>query len=221
MSTDQHTVSRPFAAEILNVSLRTLDRYAKKDTISSVRRGRQLYFSEEELLNFKAQLLAEQQLEQVKAKRELREEIRPRSSHREFHDIHEAQVMEQDGDGDDAEFAGIRNSLLKRDPEVAIYKGLYEKGEGELKEARQKLEMANYQVGKLEAQVKSMVPLIAFKKQKQELLQLSEENRLKQDDIAQLEKQVRMEQFVKKLYAVFLFVMMGLLPLLMILRLFA
>lgn len=221
---DEHlySVPRKFAAELLNVSLRTLDRYSKRNTISSLRRGRELFFNEQEILDFKAQILAKEQFEQVH-KRKLEKSV-SKPSTREFADVEEAQVLEQKSkrgeeyDDLDAGFASIRDSLLRRSPEESIFKALFEKAEGELHVIRQKLEAAHYQIGKLESEVQSMVPMIEFKKQKQELLTLAEENRFKLEDIAELERQVKVEKFVKKLYAVFLFVMMATLPFLMILR---
>ena len=70
MAEDNFTVSRQFAAEILNVSVRTLDRYSKKDKITSSRRGRKLFFDEKELLDFKAKIMAEEQYEQIQRSRE-------------------------------------------------------------------------------------------------------------------------------------------------------
>lgn len=222
---DEHlyTVPRRFAAELLNMSLRTLDRYSKRDTISSMRRGRELYFNEQEILDFKAQILAKEQFETIQ---KTRANTQTKKHTSDFADVEEAQVFEQRKsrgeeetyDDLDAGFANIRDSLLRRSPEESIFKALFEKAEEELKNLRQKLEGAHYQIGKLEAEVKSMVPLIEFKKQKQELLTLSEENRFKQQDIAELEKQLKIEHFVKKVYAIFLFGMMAMLPLLLILR---
>jgi len=225
---ETYTVPRRFAAEILNVSMRTLDRYNRKEKISALRRGRQLFFNEKELLDFKAQILAQQEYEEVQKRRQApKTDPKPyfQPPQREFQDIERAQVIEQesrevDPDLVDADYAEIRDSLLRRSPEENIFKNLYKKTSGELKEVQTKLEMANYQVGKLETQVKSMVPLLDFKKQKHELLSLAEENRYKQYDINDLERQVKIEQFVKKIYAAFLYFMVALLPLLLILRLF-
>lgn len=234
MEDQQYIVSRQFAAEILNVSIRTLDRYAKSDKITSMRRGRQLFFSEKELLDYKARQMAQEELEQVhKARRRRAEEGRRRAreplrraqnvQNKDFVDVEEAHILEQEGSYDDLDvgFADIKDSLLRRSPEESIYRSLFKKAELELKNLRQKLDVANYQVGKLGAQVASMVPLIEFKKQKHELLELSEENREKGNDIAQLEQQIKIEQWVKRIYAAFLFFMMGLMPLLVILRLFS
>lgn len=228
MDETNYTVPRKFAAEILNISMRTLDRYGRKDKISSLRRGRQLFFNEKELLDFKAKILVQQQYEQVQLKRQqkknVRSQIYQKPPAREFEDLERAHIVEQnyeEGDFDpiDGDFAEIRDSLLRRSPEESIYKKLYEKTDGELKDAQSKLEMANYQVGKLESQVRTMVPLIEFKKQKQELLSLAEENRFKDKDIDELERQVKIEQFAKTLYAAFLYFMVALMPILLILRL--
>ena len=232
MDHQQYHVSRQFAAEILNVSVRTLDRYSKSDKISSVRRGRQLFFSEQELLDFKAKQMAQQELEEVQKARLQRHRERPSTSRRrssvssrkrEFADVEKAQVLEQEGDFDDvdAAFADIRDSMLRRSPDESIFRSLYKKAEHELKELRGKLEMANYRVGNLEAQISSMVPQIEFKKQRQELLELAQENRSKSHEMAELESQLQLERWVKRIYGGFLFFMMGLFPLLVILRLFA
>jgi chromosome segregation ATPase len=237
MAEVSHSVTRQFAAEILNVSVRTLDRYSKVDKISSMRRGRQLFFNEQELLDFKAKQLAQQQLQEVQEKRHSRQQTKNvkraksrakkvTSRQAEFADVEAAQVMEQDDleeayDDIDAGFAEIRDSMLRRSPEEGIYRSLYKKAEVELKGVREKLEMANYQVGRLESQLTSSVPQLEFKRQKQELLELAQENREKTSDITVLEQQFRIERWVKRLYAGFLFFMMGLIPLLVILRLFA
>jgi len=223
---DEHlyTVPRKYAAELLNVSLRTLDRHSKKNTIRSLRRGRELFFSEQEILDFKAQILAKEQFEMIHRKKE----VSQKKPVREFSDVEKAQVVEQKSgrgvteeyDDLDAGFANIRDSLLRRSPEESIFKALFQKAEEELGSLRQKLEAAHYQIGKLEAEVKSMVPQLEFKKQKQEMLALAEENRFKQQDISTLEQQVKVEQFMKKVYAVFLFFMMATMPFLIILRWF-
>ena len=241
MTTDNYTVTRRFAADILNVSLRTLDRQVRKGNISSMRRGRELFFNESNLLQFKARILAKEQYEQMqslKASRGAKDNFQGRQKQtnqktREFVDVQEAQVMEQSRveeedldlsggyDELDAGFAKIRDNMLRRSPEERIYKALHAKTEEELKVTRQKLELANYKIGTLESQVNSMVPLIEFRRQKQELLALAEESRCKDKDIVGLENQVKIEQFVKKAYAVFLFFMMIIIPLLVILRLFS
>lgn len=224
MSDQIHTVNRRFAADILNVSLRTLDRYVKKNSISASRRGRELYFGEQELLDFKAKLLAQAEFEQMQAKRFRKEQV----SKTEFADVAHAQVLEQTPhleEGTPVRSEAMRPALKKEkgteNPEEGIYKDLYEKTDHELHVTREKLQVANYHIGKLEAQVKSMVPQIEFKKQHQELLSLAQESRHKTEDIAELEKQLKIEQVVKKIYAVFLFFMMALLPMLVILRLVA
>jgi len=83
------------------------------------------------------------------------------------------------------------------------------------------LEIAQFKVETLENQVKTMVPQLEFKKQHQELLTLAAENRVKQEGIRNLERQLSIEQFAKRIYAAFLLFMVSLIPLLLILRLVA
>lgn len=223
MSDQIHTVNRRFAADILNVSLRTLDRYVKKNAITASRRGRELYFGEQELLDFKAKLLAQAEFERMQANKFRKEH----PAKTEFADVAQAQVMEQSPHFEEQSTAPEQlQTTPKRakggqDLEEGLYKNLYEKTDQELHVTREKLQVANYHIGKLEAQVKSMVPQIEYKKQHQELLTLAQESRHKAEDIAELEKQLKIEQVVKKIYAVFLFFMMALLPMLVILRLVA
>ena len=224
MNDQPHTVNRRFAADILNVSLRTLDRYVKKNSISASRRGRELYFGEQELLDFKAKLLAQAEFERMQANKLRREQ----PSKSEFADVAQAQVIEQTHQPEEPHYSHEKHDLnpLKKSVESeggenTIYKTLYEKTGQELHVTREKLQVANYHIGKLEAQVKSMVPQIEYKKQHQELLTLAQESRHKTEDISELEKQLKIEQVVKKIYAVFLFFMMALLPMLVILRLVA
>ena len=229
MAQDDFSVSRSFAAEILNVSLRTLDRYNKTEKISSVRRGRELFFSEKELLDFKAKAMAAEEYEKVQKARQnpsqptKSQKSAPQQARSDFHEVHEAQVLEQSPYDDDLDkgFAEIRDTMLRRSPDEEIYKDLYDKTETELRETRQRLETAHYRIGQLESELKTMVPQLEYKKQHQELLQLASENRQQQDNILGLERQIAIEQFAKRVYAGFLITMVALMPLLLILRLVA
>lgn len=232
---DNYTVPRLFAAEILNVSVRTLDRYAKKDKISSTRRGRQLFFSEKELLDFKAKQLAQEQMEQVH-KRRHRDEKTANNQHKhqtsgqrknvqssDFVEVEKAQQHEQSTEHGEVDgvFAEIKDSMLRRSPEESIYRGLYHKAEGEMKDLQKQLTVANYQVGKLEAQLNLMVPQLEYKKQQKALDTLQLEHKVTNEKVHHLESELKMERWVKRIYGAFLFIMTALMPLLLILRLFA
>jgi|CXWL01.1.fsa_nt_gi DNA-binding transcriptional MerR regulator len=203
-------VNRPFAAEILNVSLRTLDRYAKRNMISSIRRGRELYFLEADLLDFKAKLLARQGFQEVKTQKKPRTE----SISSDFPEVTKAQAREQEQEST----PDVMTVTEKKTADESPYKELYEKTDGELKMTREQLQVANYRIGSLEGQMKSMVPLIEYKKQRQEMLSLAEDNSVKQKNLVHLEQQVTMERFVKKIYMAFLLAMMIIVPLLAILQ---
>lgn len=224
INSDQYEVGRQFAAEILNVSVRTLDRYTKKKKISSVRRGRQLFFSEEELLNFKGQLLAKEMGKQRAAQKKqstAKGHVFNAPRQDDFVDVQKAQAREQSS-------VVESNHVSNEQPESAmsteehfeqvVYKKLYEESEVDNKELRKKVEGANYRIGQLEAQVNSMIPMVEYKKQKDELLLLAEENQFKQEDIKRLESNLKIEQFAKKIYAGLLWGMLCLIPILLIIR---
>ncbi len=215
MSAEQNSsaklLDRSEAAEILASSVRTIDRLIKKGAISGVRSGRDLFVVEESLLKFQAE----------GKNRKGRPPKAPRSFAPDFAEVHHAQVVEQSMPVEEekaSQQTPTESYPIGYHLEQGIYKKLFEDSESELKNARQKLEMAHYRVGSLEAQVKSMVPLVEFKKQKEVILTLVAENKTKKKDLQQLQKKLAMEQFVKKLYAGFLFLMMALVPLLLILR---
>ncbi len=226
MPKKDYSVSRFDAAELLDVSLRTLDRYTKTDKISAARRGRSLYFDESELMSFKAEYVVKNQMIQKKrkAKSKAKKQSKPASRQEDgFADVGRAQAREQedivaDVDIIDPDFAVIRDELLRRSPEESIFKTLYKKAEVELDTLRKQLNTANYRVGQLEAQVKSMVPLLSFKKQKQKLLSLTEEKLKQEQQISALEQQINVERFAKKVYGVFLWFMSALIPLILVLR---
>lgn len=232
--TSSKLLDRDEAAQILNVSVRTIDRWIKKGSISYARKGRDLFVREDSLQKFlssqekKGKTQTEfPQVEAAQRKEQEKNQVITEAvqiEHSGTEPLKETSIHTPDAyqfRDLDRGFAEIKDRLLRRSPEESIYKGLYEKNEEELNVARGKLDIAHHRIGTLEAQVKSMVPLIEYRKQKEELLALAEENRFKQKDIQDLEKRVQIEQFVKKIYAGFLFIMMGILPLLIILRLWA
>lgn len=211
MTDSSHTILRKSAAEILDISLRTLDRYVRKNNLTAVRRGRELYFEGKEIMKLKA---------------ELKGNTKEASQNSDFDEVEKARKKEEAEamaaeplDELDVGFAKIRDELLRRSPEEGIFKALFEKNDQELKETRKKLDMATFRLGSLEAQLKSMVPLIEYRKKKEELLQLADRASIQQKDLKTLHDKLKSEILIRRIYAGFLFFMMGLLPLLLILRL--
>lgn len=204
--TKNYNVTRQFASEILNISLRTLDRYAKKKNISSVRRGRQLYFLEDELLSFKTQLMEEESTK-----------IKSQTPKKEFPEVEQAQAREQMVSTVESVSEFERNS--EQGFENKIYKSLYEESALQVKELQKKCDTATYHIGQLEAQLKTMVPLLEYTKKGDEIRQLAEENSTRAKTITHLEKSIKVEQMAKRVYAAFLWGICCLIPLLLILRL--
>jgi DNA-binding transcriptional MerR regulator len=211
-----YNISRAFAAEILNVSLRTLDRYAKKKTVSSVRRGRQLFFSEDELLSYKADLIAREDLmikrEQVQGMEEARRD--------DFVEVQQAQQREQTfhsrqpepvnirsvrtgvegeqmsgaedqiGIQDDPILGTLSRKIMSSSPELAVYKQMYVDAKTELKQMRDQLYLAHQRVGQLEIELKGRAPLLEYKKQQQEVMMLTEKTTEQEEKIATFKRKM-------------------------------
>jgi hypothetical protein len=123
----EYGVPRTFAADILNVSMRTLDRYVRRKKITSVRRGRQLYFSEQELLTLKAEQIAEDSLREQEMIRErdrrdrrqrdaMRQQDRTWGSHGgEFVEVEEAQIRERESAKDVGSSDHVADSMAERE----------------------------------------------------------------------------------------------------------
>lgn len=223
-----HTITRKSAADMLAVSARTLDRYVRKKSLTTLRRGRELYFDGKEVIKLKAEL----QNGMNKGERGLKVEKEAHGN--DFIEVKKAREKEQEETHTHAEvvhqkaeplddldigFAKIRDELLRRSPEEGIYKVLFEKVDAEHKDTRKKLDMATFKLGSLEAQVKSMVPLIQYRKKNDEALQLAEQTGKQHKTLKILEKKLQGEIWIKRIYAGFLFIMTALIPLLLILRL--
>jgi hypothetical protein len=248
---NSHTITRKSAADILTVSLRTLDRYVRRKSLTTMRRGRELYFDGKEITTMKAELEKAIKAHEKAWKRELPEDFIEIEKARQKEQacpepnrradlIPEAEVIEEKVreredlkkhkpgkswqstaeplDDLDIGFAKIRDELLRRSPEEGIYKVLFEKVDAEHKDTRKKLDMATFRLGTLEAQIKSMVPLIQYRKKNDEALALSERAASQQKDLKTLHQKLHAEMIVKRIYAAFLFFMTALIPLLLILR---
>ena len=198
--------SRKNAAEFLNISVKSFDRYIKKQGITPLRRKRELFFTHADLEKLGKLMKGNETMKHSHRWGDSQPEVVA------FPEVHQAQLVEQET---------TLASEKKLPAEERIYKALFEEAEGEMKEIRVKLDHATYRVGSLETQIKTMVPLLEFQKQKKELLQLSDENKTQKKNLKEIEKSLQIERFAKKIYAAFLFFMVTLLPLLVILRFFS
>ncbi len=207
------SVSRNEAAKILNVSTRTLDRYIRQRKISTVRRGRNLKFDLEELRRF------QQKKEAI---------LQPKFQKFGSFDMEEGELIEKinhiDSETtDDSEAAqeSVQTARIQSTETVehAIYRKLYEEASTELKKREELLQGANYRVGQLEAKLQNMVPLLEYRKQKEQTEKLAEEVTKKEKVCKALSENIRVETFNKKIYTILFFMSLGLFPILLTIHL--
>jgi hypothetical protein len=77
-----------------------------------------------------------------------------------------------------------------------IYEKLYSEAQTELKEARQRLEGANYRVGELEAKLKSTIPLLEYEKAQKEnkrLISTVSELEVSVSEISRTKQQIELQ----------------------------
>ncbi|MFA5820535.1 MAG: hypothetical protein WC873_00215 [Candidatus Gracilibacteria bacterium] len=95
-----------------------------------------------------------------------------------------------------------------------VYENLYGQLKEELNEKQERLEMANYRVGQLEAQVRNSVPMLEYHRQNQEREKL--ETTLKseiEDGLTKLKRLVNELKYEKLSKRLFLVILVGLLAL--------
>ena len=127
-------ITRAQAAKLLNVSVRTVDRYIRSGKLSSHKINRDIWLNRKDVIELTSQ---------------------------ESPGLSTGQVSASEVDN----ISEIVHTLSTPSNEV-VFEKLYHQLQSELKEQRQRLEMANYRVGQLESQLKSSIPLIEHQKEK-------------------------------------------------------
>lgn len=200
-ASNSQLISRKEAADLLGISVRTIDRYIDKKLLNCKQKGRNVFLYEEEI-----QRLANEKIEV--------ESIEDSEIHLDI-DNNEAFLNESSKTSDAAIVAdsSIMNFDFKK--EAAVYKELYIDLKDDLKDAQKRLESANYRVGQLETQIKNTVPMIELSKKENEMdkkeADLREENIKKEQSIEVLEHQVQREKTLK-------LVLLGLLTILLLIE---
>jgi DNA-binding transcriptional MerR regulator len=211
-----NVIDRKQAAEMLNVSIRTIDRYIQKGTLQKEEINGRIFLRTRDL-----KPLLDQKKLQNKYLSELAEhepaspspapEERVSQSLEASYTDSEYQTTDEGGED--------------------IYKKLYEEVQEELKAKQERLEGANYRVGQLEGLLKESVPLLEYRK----VLAIEEEKRNELEDllrtfeqdnevlsqtveskiteIKQVSNKLEVERFNKKVFVIILVILFLLQPL--------
>lgn len=207
-------ITRKEAADLLEVSTRTIDRYIRSKKLAARKKGGNILLNEEELNNFKV------------AKFQRMHGASPKGSgrvHRHIDSTQEKPKTIVDGDtGEVEEEVPVENkAIAKKGAREQVFEELYDLSRREVREYHNKLEAANYRLGQLETQLKHSVPLLDYQEQTESLREQEElvNGKLKHQSqtIDTLEQEVKGERLNKNIYIGLLFGLLALQPLLWLL----
>lgn len=216
-----YDIDRKTASRLLKVSVRTVDRYLNSAKLSHERRDGRIWLDKKEIM-------------QLKARRRV-DRVDTESTPGVSMDKPDLVSVDMSIDSEGNTFHAVENEdgtievqevpkkgfqtarPHPRDDQLQVYKKLYEELQSELKEKEQRLEMANYRVGQLEARMKDSIPLLDYKRDLTN--EQAEKDRIRKDldaHIMELEMSMnnfREERFNKRIYLILLFILLLLQPL--------
>ncbi len=214
ISVPKFNLTRKDAADLLEVSTRTIDRYIRNKKLSARKKGGNILLCEEELSNLKVAKF--QNIHGVSPEG-------PGRVHRHVNSVKEAETI-IDGDTGLIEDA-ISEALNEESKSVTVkserenvFEELYDLSRREIREYHNKLEASNYRLGQLETQLKHSVPLLDYK-EKEEAIREQEDiiqNKVKRQEEAlnMMQQDVKGERLNKNIYIGLLFGLLALQPLL-------
>lgn len=199
-------LTRNEVAEKLNISIRTLDRYIRRGFFEIQRSDRNVWISEPSFEDY-----YEKNYHENSAKNEQNEEIS------EAETIPVTITTKQRPEPIELNPHEHGYSLAPAQIYQSLYEELKEKYDGQVK----RLEGAHYRVGQLEAQIKSMVPMIEFKKERKRLLLMDqkykEDLRGAQIELKKTNRLFETERLNKNVYITLVYALLGLQPVLWLL----
>ena len=186
-------VDRTEASKILKVSTRTVDRYMRKYGFKTRKDGRRVLIKRNDI----DKIIQEHIGRFIDIKdNNLDEILNKKESEEQTDNVSNLTVK-------DIKVEKVKKRAFKN-IEGEIYKELYDETKKELKEKQQRLEAATYRVGQLEAQVKNMVPMLAYSKKEKELkevyMSIDQKKKQSQEEIEKMEAKLRSERIAKWIY---------------------
>lgn len=198
-----YNLDRKTASRLLKVSIRTLDRYIKTQKLSSQENSGRIWLSRNEIRKFKDRRLSTTTVDNV-------DMSTPKMSI----------DMSMDTVVDTVDKVEVLEAKDKQNPsseENGIYKKLYFDVKEELNIKQERLEIANYRVGQLEAQLRSSIPMLEFHRDKyqndKEKQTLKEQIDGKEKEIKEVSSKVKIEKFNKRIILTILLFTLALQPL--------
>lgn len=213
-------IDRKIASRLLKVSMRTVDRYIRAKKLSIHEHDGRIWLNKSQILK----------LRDSKDSRQGVDMSTPKMS------IDKSVSIPVDMSIDNVHIVSTSDEPIKAQRRVItahpsdvngayneIYKKLFEELQVELKVKQERLEGANYRVGQLEALLKEAVPLLDHNRlllsERAEKQQLQKEHDQLQMKINHVHERLKDEKLSKRVFLIFLFIIMLLQPLWLILSL--
>ncbi len=213
VQSNKFTVTRSDAANLLEVSTRTVDRYIRSKVLSARKKGGNILLSEEELNNFKVSRFQNAHGASPDV---------PGRAHRHINNVDKILDSETFEMEEQAAPALVKQSApVQESAREKVFEELYDLSRREIREYHNKLEASNYRLGQLETQLKHSVPLLEFHEQSEVLREKEDmvggKMKHQQEAIEMLEVELKSEKLNKNIYIGLLFGLLALQPLLWLL----
>lgn len=211
-SKNQFNLSREAASKLLKISMRTLDRYIKLKKLSAQVINGRIWLNKKEIDTFKIKRIVNLDVDNIDM------------STLKLSTGLDVDNIDNGIDNVDKDDTTNKNSIdiltthkKKIFHDAKIYKELHDEIREELREKQERLEVANYRVGLLEAQLKNSIPMIEYHREKYEKKKTEEDlkNKLLEslDLIKKLYFKVRYHKFSKWIFIILLLIILLLQPL--------
>lgn len=192
--TNNYTIDRRAASRLLKVSMRTLDRYVKAKKLSTKIVDGRIWLNRDEVGGFrvaKGESIMVGKVDMSTSKMSIDDNV----------DI----------------VSPLSTTPRKERGGKALYKKLFQDLRDELHEKQERLEIANYRVGQLEAQIRNSIPLLEYHRETFERDKQSEakdiELREAHKTVKNVTTQLQYEKFNKRIFLSVLLVILSLQPL--------
>lgn len=211
--TQQYNLDRKAASRLLKISVRTVDRYIKKKVLTAQNVGGRIWLNKDEVDNIlgdKVNRYGAPYIPQYQS---------PTSD---TFDNESTLITSIDTTSDKTtENEQVLSTtqtrkIVNQSDTSHLYKNLYEEAKEELGEKAERLEIANYRVGQLEAQLKNSVPLLEYHRESAEK-KLKEAHLIEKIDqtskkMTYLLKKLKFEEYNKRLFLTILLIILALQP---------
>ena len=202
-----YNLSRESASRFLKVSIRTLDRYIRSKKVSTQIIDGRIWLNKEELEAFK---MGRGGVIRVDSGHVSTDRM---SMDDNVDNMDNVEVFSQDN----VQTMSGKSGRTRSQGSGEAYKNLYDELRKELEEKQGRLEIANYRVGQLEAQLKSSIPMLEYHRERYEIKKAEDELKGKINEsenlIKRLSLSIKYEKFSKRIFLIILLIILALQPL--------